>query len=794
MRMTPAEFELLGGMQAWADRNADAIGKALAEHTFTAGPAGGFLREYAEGKGIARRRPQEGLGLRPGRPLQGHLQGGRQARAASASKYFEGLLGVGALHTKINLPLKWFLGTYPVFAGPRPRGMLADVPEPARIEKKFLGRSSKSVDFEVLPAAERALSRIFNYDSQAIVEAFYYDTFAVDGREPADDGRGRPRPRHLRPLRHRAQQDARDAADLRRLDLEVQDMCSSMNVRLSETGQAINELAESASRVAEGAARQADVASQGRNAVEQATNAANGATDLSRTGIEAAMGATAALNDARERIEEAATAITALAGRSAQVGGIVDAIQDIARQTNLLALNAAIEAARAGERGKGFAVVADEVRQLAERAAQSAADAGDLIAGIQGETDAAVELVRDAASRTHAGTEASGSARTTLEEIDGSIGLITRRARRHEQADADIATYAEETAASARADVGHDAADERLHAGDRRLRRAALLALRAPLRAHRAARPRPLNPRTSQAAFERSTAHASGEAWAGRLGCVIRTGAGLGVQLGEDAGQVSEMSSSRRVPSAAKASSAMPIGSSRSITRAPIAARTLRASAWAQTAPNRPVEAPTTAAGLLRSGRLDQGAGEPVEGVLELARDRVVVLGGGDEHGVGVGDRVEQRLDRVGRACSSSSSKGGISLSPSNSTSSASPGSRSPAARRSLELWEPARRLPERPRTFIGLRRGQLELDEQLDLVGQREAALGQRRVPVEAVLGAVDDRLELDADLLDVAEGHVRLGDRAAGLDRARVALDRELAVDDQRRRPRRGSASRRR
>jgi len=127
----------------------------------------------------------------------------------------------------------------------------------------------------------------------------------------------------------------------------------------------------------------------------------------------------------------------------------VDAIQDIARQTNLLALNAAIEAARAGERGKGFAVVADEVRQLAERAAQSAADAGELIAGIQGETNDAVELVRDAATRTHAGTDASDRARTTLEEIDGAVGRITLELSGMKNLTTEIADFAEETAASA---------------------------------------------------------------------------------------------------------------------------------------------------------------------------------------------------------------------------------------------------------------------------------------------------------------------------------------------------------
>ena len=89
------------------------------------------------------------------------------------------------------------------------------------------------------------------------------------------------------------------------------------------------------------------------------------------------------------------------------------------------------------------------MRQLAERAAQSAADAGELIAGIQGETDDAVELVREAATRTHAGTEASDRARTSLEEIDGAVGRITLELDGMGRLTSDIAAFAEETAASA---------------------------------------------------------------------------------------------------------------------------------------------------------------------------------------------------------------------------------------------------------------------------------------------------------------------------------------------------------
>jgi methyl-accepting chemotaxis protein len=447
-RITPADLELLGSLRAWADRNAGAIGVALAEHTFGFGPSAAFLREYADGKGIAFADLQRGWGGAQGAHFKAIFHEAVKPDAFGVS-YFEALLGVGILHSKIKLPLKWFLGTYPVFLDLIHDAMQADVPEPARLSKRGLLRGGDGIDHAVLSRAQRAIGRIFNYDLQAITDAFYFDTFAsmgADLRRIGDAGPGRD----LSDLFPIARDEMHNTLEtFSSSTFEVQDMCSAMNVRLGETGQAIFELAESASRVAEGAARQADVAVQGREAVQQATSAAQGAGELSRTGIEAAMGATASLNDARTRIEEAATAITALAGRSEQVGGIVEAIQDIARQTNLLALNAAIEAARAGERGRGFAVVADEVRQLAERAAQSAADAGELIAGIQGETDQAVDLVRTAAESTQAGTEASNRARTTLEEIDGAVGQITVELDGMSRLTGTIAAVAEETAASA---------------------------------------------------------------------------------------------------------------------------------------------------------------------------------------------------------------------------------------------------------------------------------------------------------------------------------------------------------
>src|SRR3954447_5368599 len=133
---------------------------------------------------------------------------------------------------------------------------------------------------------------------------------------------------------------------------------------------------------------------------------------------------------------------------------------------------------------------------------------------------------------------------------------------------------------------------------------------------------------------------------------------------------------------------------------------------------------------------------------------------------------------------SSSSSYGGMSFRPSYNSNSTPDGSSVAAARRSSVLWESRRRLPDMPRTLIGLRLlglRQLELDDQGHVVRQREAALGKRGVPLEAELRAVDHGLEVDADLGVAGDVLVRPDDRATARDGVRVALDRQLAVDHQ-------------
>ncbi len=131
--------------------------------------------------------------------------------------------------------------------------------------------------------------------------------------------------------------------------------------------------------------------------------------------------------DALGRGSETAKIIETLNGAAANIGSIVDVIQEIAKQTNLLALNAAIEAARAGEAGRGFAVVATEVKALAEQTAGSTSEIVEMVNEVQAgcrEADVANQAVVETVKAL---TETSSVIAAAVEEQTATNEEVTNR-------------------------------------------------------------------------------------------------------------------------------------------------------------------------------------------------------------------------------------------------------------------------------------------------------------------------------------------------------------------------------
>lgn len=249
---------------------------------------------------------------------------------------------------------------------------------------------------------------------------------------------------------------SRTADSLAGTSQQIGAVTEEVSATMSEVAEASEQSARGAAEIARGSASQAGSIAEGaeqvkelaaavRGVAQEAEAAGQSAEQATRTAAEGAQAVeqtVAGMRRIQGTVTQSAQVIASLGQTSAQIGGIVNTIDEIASQTNLLALNAAIEAARAGEAGRGFAVVADEVRKLAERCTAATKDIGTLIGDIQRQTGEAVTTMEAGTQEVTAGTALAQEAGAALERIGTVVREMSGRVL-------GISAAAEEMSASA---------------------------------------------------------------------------------------------------------------------------------------------------------------------------------------------------------------------------------------------------------------------------------------------------------------------------------------------------------
>jgi len=441
---------LLADLQPWADEVADAVAADLTEHHFQFAATADFFRTRAAERRIDlhafraewqadRATHWRRIFAEPGQPRPFGIE------------YFTTLLEAGSAYNRADLPMKWYLGRYPAYLDAVRRQLHENPPQIAldRDRRRGLRRRDRGADPAVLADAERAIGIVFNYDLQAITDAFYFDTFATMGvdldaiRSRGADEDLSDRGDELKSTVHESMRLFIDSSH------SVHEIFAQVRDNVDQTTHAMAGIAAASSEVAQGAERQAMMLQRSRELADEVSAATVRAQERSEQGVEAAGEANGVMQRVRISGREAQTGIGELARKSSEINGILETITGIANQTNLLALNAAIEAARAGEHGRGFAVVAEEVRKLAEESGGSADTIAELVKEIQQEIDRVVDLVQQAARLADQGVESSERAQQAFAEIGEAIGEISRSVGGMTDTSTEIATVAEQSSASA---------------------------------------------------------------------------------------------------------------------------------------------------------------------------------------------------------------------------------------------------------------------------------------------------------------------------------------------------------
>lgn len=383
-----AAIKALRQAAPWAENNARAVAENFYNHQFSCAAPSAFFGNFANERGMTVAALRDHL-------ESAHAEYFKQIfREASSARpfgleYFETRLHVGNIHNVINLPLKLFLGAYVQFS--------------IAAERNF--RHKHPLRFFYQRRVRHALTAAFNYDSQAICDAFFVElleSLSIDTQKVITPG-----------------SDRDVAEELGKLKANMSALVDNLRKASSQLSTGSDALHTGSTKLAEQSQKQAASLQDTAAAVVQITESAESTSKFATTAN--ALTTEGRHSDIGVNQPSVIETMDSLDASSKQISNISGLIEDIAFQTNLLALNASVEAARAGEHGRGFSIVASEVGNLAKRCSDAAKEIKSLIELSTKNVETGVHSVAEVAEMVQQISSGSAEQSRAIQDISNAI-------------------------------------------------------------------------------------------------------------------------------------------------------------------------------------------------------------------------------------------------------------------------------------------------------------------------------------------------------------------------------------
>ncbi len=371
VRLGEAERETMLNLIPWAEANAGTIAKKFYDWQFEFTPTRNFFESYARKNNMSLSDLRTALERAQSRYFVELFKG---AQSSWGVDYMENRLKVGSIHDKINLPFKWYVGSYVEYHQLAHEYLVAQYP--------------KKPDF--VRTASSTLLKVMNYDIQAIGDSFLLSTLDSIGLDVTsiETDSTTDRTEHLVEIKRIIStllDQAKAISDYRIADPVLEERTSG------PLGEAFSKMIANSKLFVERILDNSKMLSSVAAASEEMSSSIQEIAKNTAHGNEISKGTVSNTDSASNTIKE-------LVYRSTDAGKVLKTISAIADQTNLLALNATIEAARAGEAGRGFAVVATEVKELAKQTSAATVEIRQQLESIQAAANEAVTAIESVRS------------------------------------------------------------------------------------------------------------------------------------------------------------------------------------------------------------------------------------------------------------------------------------------------------------------------------------------------------------------------------------------------------------